>query len=135
MMLKHKNKKGIFIIEAMVAVMIFLIGTLGILKYQGDTILSTSQTQYRITAAFLAESLVGSMWLSRGELSKYVDKTHKEYLSWIEQVNTSLPGAADNPPTITVETSDEGISTINITIKWQHNNGQTSSHSLSSTIY
>ncbi len=135
---KTKNKKGIFIIEAVIAILIFMIGILGIIKYQGETILATSQSQYRVTASFLADSILGDMWLKKNQLATFGTST--EYDNWVTQVSQYLPGVSvDNgsttKPEVNVTTSANGITNVIITLKWQAPGAGVSTYIVRSTIY
>ena len=69
-------------------------------------------------AAFLANDIVGQIWANRGNVSlyEYSGGTAGAVLSpWVQKVEGTLPGAADNPPTIEVDGS-----VITVTVRWQH---------------
>lgn len=131
--LTRKKQKGIFIADAMIGLIIFLIGILGILKFQGDTIIATSQAQYRVTASFLADSLLNSLWLNKSKATSFKDLD--AYNNWVDQVHAYLPGSANNEPTLTVTDQGNGILKVDITLNWQSPNGVSSSHTISSTLY
>lgn len=133
--LKNKSKqKGIFVMDAMIGLVIFTIGVLGVLKFQGETVLANSQAQYRVTASFLAESLINSMWLERNKVANFTTN-NPNYDNWLNQVNNSLPGTTANAPVITVEDDGNGIYQVDIEVKWLNQAGNVSSHKVSSTIY
>lgn len=138
MLKKTKKKKGIFIIEAVIAILIFMIGVLGIIRYQGETILATSQSQYRITASFLADTLLGDVWLYKNQLASF--GSSDEYDNWMNQVSQYLPGIDLDPssgtrPDVSVSTSANGITTVTITIRWQAPGATISNYVVTSTIY
>lgn len=139
MQLNINKKKGIFIIESILALVIFMIGILGIIKYQGETIIATSDSQYRINATFLADSLIGDMWIEQANINSFVDKSSSSYQAWFQQLESSLPGVidgtSDTAPIITVSNGVDGAKIINITIKWkQPSSNFTSSYQVQSTI-
>jgi hypothetical protein len=138
--LKKINQKGIFIIESLIALLVFLIGILAILKYQGENIIATTQSQNRITATFLADGLLGTMWLNKNHLAEFSDGSHEEYQHWLTQVSTTLPGIdttanSATAPQITISTNANKISNISIILKWHTPGMGISSYVLNSTIY
>ncbi len=137
--MKLKNNNGIFIMESLVALIIFMVGILGIIKYQGETIIATSDAQYRINAAFLADSLIGDMWIEQAHLAQFADKTGTTYEAWFEQLSQSLPGVidgqSDTAPTITVSDGVGGSKVIHVVIKWkQPSSNFISQYEIESTI-
>lgn len=131
---KKSKQKGIFIVDAMIGLIIFTIGVLGILKFQGETIVATSQSQYRITASFLADSLINSMWLERDKVATFTSN-NPSYNNWLTQVNNNLPGSLTNEPVVTITDEGNNIYHIQVEIKWRSQSGHLSSHKISSTIY
>ncbi len=53
---------GVAIIEAMIAILIFSIGILGIVGMQASMLKNTAESQYRSEANYMAQQLVGAMW-------------------------------------------------------------------------
>lgn len=137
---KNKKQKGIFIMEAVVALLIFMVGILGIIKYQGETIIATTDAQNRITAAFLADSLIGDMWIQQAKINEIASKEGAIYQAWMTQANNYLPGInGGNDPTttpiITVTNGLDGARSVSITIRWKLPSSDTiSQYQLRSTI-
>lgn len=139
MNIKAKKNKGIFIMESIIALMIFMIGILGIIKYQGESIIATSDSQYRINASLMADSLIGDMWIQQGNIDTIVDKSSDTYKDWFTQLESSLPrvvdGESETAPIITLVNGVGGAKVINITIKWkQPNSNFVSQYQVQSTI-
>ena len=98
-------QRGSFLLEALVAVLIVAFGVLGLIGLQARAIQNVDDAQYRAEAAFMANSLLGQMWLddplnvvanfdSAGAGAGYT-----EFKAW---VGTRLPGAniAANAPVV-----------------------------------
>lgn len=139
MKLIKKNQKGIFIIESIVALVIFTIGILGIIKYQGETINATTDSQNRITAAFLADSIISDMWVSQSQITAIAGGQGEIYQNWLDQVSNYLPGVSgqdsDTAPIITVTNGLDGARIIQVTVRWKvPASGVVSQYSLQSTI-
>ena len=57
-----QRQRGGFLLEALVGILIFTLGVLGLVALQGRAIAYTSDAQYRGEAAYLANSYVSKMW-------------------------------------------------------------------------
>jgi type IV pilus assembly protein PilV len=65
------SQSGMVLIEAMIAVLIFSIGILGIVALQAAMIKSTAQSQYRSTAQYIAQQMLGQMWADPLNIANY----------------------------------------------------------------
>ncbi len=87
------SQAGSVILEAMIAILIFSIGILGLIGMQAAAVNNVSDAKYRADASFLADQIVGQMWASRvavttaGVTSYAIDPTY----AW------NVPGATPNP--------------------------------------
>ncbi len=59
------------LLEALVALLIFSIGVLGIVGLQASMTKAQTGSKFRADAAFLAQRLIGSMWSDRSGLNNY----------------------------------------------------------------
>jgi type IV pilus assembly protein PilV len=57
------NQRGFFLIEAMVAILIFALGILGLIAMGGTAVSSQSDAQYRTEASSLADAIAGEIAL------------------------------------------------------------------------
>jgi type IV pilus assembly protein PilV len=60
----HRQQGGFFLIEAMVAILIFALGILGLVAMGGTAVSSQSDAQYRTEASSLANSIASEIALS-----------------------------------------------------------------------
>jgi type IV pilus assembly protein PilV len=114
----NKGQSGVALLEALLGILLFSIGILAVVGLQAVAVRTVADSQYRMEAAFLANDIVGQIWANRGNLSlyEYSGGTAGAVLSpWVKKVEGTLPGAADNPPTIEVDGS-----VITVTVRWQH---------------
>jgi len=58
--MKH-SQQGFFLIEAMVAILIFALGVLGLVAMGGTAVATQSDAQYRTEASSLADAIAGEM--------------------------------------------------------------------------
>lgn len=57
-----QDQQGVAIIEALIAILIFSIGVLGIVGMQANMLKNTTDSQYRAEASYIAEQMIGTMW-------------------------------------------------------------------------
>lgn len=66
-----KQQNGIVLLEAMVAILIFSVGILGVIGLQAAMIKNTAQANYRATANFIAQEMVGDMWADPANIANH----------------------------------------------------------------
>ena len=67
----YPNQRGVMLVEALVAVLVFIVGVLGIIGLQAKMVTNVSEAKYRSDAAYLANQIVGRMWVDQANLSQY----------------------------------------------------------------
>lgn len=65
-------QQGVAIIEALIAILIFSVGVLGIVGMQANMVKNTSESQYRAEAAFIAQQRIGLMWADPDNLGSFL---------------------------------------------------------------
>lgn len=117
--LNPNGQHGAFMLEALIAILIFSMGVLAIVGLQSMAVNSVSESKYRTDASFLANQIVGEMWVNRTNLANYAydgtGGTPVELTNWLNQVNALLPGSAANPPNIQIGANN----TVTVTLFWQ----------------
>jgi len=93
--LHPRSQHGGFLLEALIGILIFSLGVLGLVALQGRAIGYSSDAQYRGEAAYLANAYVSRMWAdSRANIPlRYTAAGQQEYDIFKAAVDT-LPGAA-----------------------------------------
>jgi type IV pilus assembly protein PilV len=142
-----KKQQGAFLLEALIAILIFSFGILGLVGMQSKAISAQSDAQYRIEAANFADKMMGQIWLG---IDRTSDATFANSLkqfqhqpnttgicnfsgtasanadvsSWVDdQINGDpprkmpLPGAKTSMQQITVNTNFSNM--VTITVCWQ----------------
>lgn len=103
---RRRTQHGGFLLEALVGLLIFTLGVLGLVALQARAIAYTGDAQYRGEAAYLANSYISKMWAdSRANIAaRYTGSGQAEYDALEQAVFTRLPGAATIPgnPTVTI---------------------------------
>jgi type IV pilus assembly protein PilV len=138
--MQQPASKGFVLLDAMVAVLIFSFGVLGMVALQSSAIQLTSNANYRMNAAMLADQVIAQMWTDPTNLAGYATGG-AQYTTWANTLNCSsatkstscLPGVTATPPSITIgpATTYNGVNPnylVTVTINWQAPN-DTTAHS------
>ncbi len=118
---RTNRQRGSFLLEALISVLIVAFGILGLIGLQARAFQNIDDSQYRGEATYLANALIGQMWVSdRNTLKADFDSTgagipYGEFKAWVGQ---RLPGAT--APVVTVSPGVTATSRdVLITIFWQ----------------
>jgi type IV pilus assembly protein PilV len=107
-------QQGGFLLEALVGILIFTLGVLGLVALQGRAIAYSSDAQFRGEAAYLANAYVSKMWAdARINIpARYVVAGQPEFDAFQTAV-FRLPGAAAivNNPSVTIVQPAAGAET------------------------
>jgi type IV pilus assembly protein PilV len=124
--LRHRRpsaERGSFLLEALISVLIVAFGILGLIGLQARAIQNVDDSQYRGEAAYLANGLIGQMWVY--DRTKLVTDftgpgSGPGFTEFKALINQRLPGAATTAPTvlITPGTSANNYNVV-INVFWQ----------------
>jgi type IV pilus assembly protein PilV len=124
--------KGIALIEALIGILIFSIGILGLVGLQATMTRAQSAAKYRADAAYLASEIVGAMWVDIPNLLNY--ETHpgavcayQRCTEWVAKVASGLPQGGSQ-----VSVTNTGA--VGLTVTWSVQNEGTRSYVLNTTI-
>jgi type IV pilus assembly protein PilV len=109
----RRSTRGAALLEALVAVLIFVIGVLGIVGLQVSMTRAQSASKFRADAAALTNELIGVLWVDQPNMAKYTTAncdTHARCLDWKNKVASHLPGG-------TVETLSADVATGAVVVK------------------
>lgn len=131
-----KNKNGFFLFEAMVAILIFIVGVIALLDLQNKSVENTTDAQFRGSAYMLANNLINLISVDYGNIANYTNEdtinsttecdvksgSCTEFERWKVSLIQSIPNSKVNL------NYDATSKIINITIKWPNKltNGETS---------
>ncbi|MFH2135738.1 MAG: type IV pilus modification protein PilV [Pseudomonadota bacterium] len=121
------RQQGVMLLEALVAILIFSIGILAIVGLQANSIKLSNDAKYRSDASFLANQLIGEMWMAQSSVSFVTDFSSPDgtrYLAWRDQVASAIPVTGVSAPTVaitqsTVAAASSLSSTVDINIYWR----------------
>jgi type IV pilus assembly protein PilV len=110
------RQTGSYLLEALIAILIFAFGVLGLIGLLGSSIRVTNDARYRAEAANLANGMVADMWTTT---AANIDTfTTAKLPTWTTKVAALLPGGI--PPVVTVEPGFSSESrTVVVTVFWQ----------------
>jgi type IV pilus assembly protein PilV len=115
------------LLEALIAILIFSIGILAIVGMQATAIQDLGEAKYRTEASFLANQVIAQMWGGIGTDPNQVSTNLANYAysgsgspppaiaDWVGNVESTLPGAPDFPPTIVVGADNS----VTVTVRWR----------------
>lgn len=120
------GSRGFVLLDALVAVLIFSFGILGIVALQANATKLGGDAKYRSDAALLADRVIADMWGSDPATLVNFKTDGTAYVAWRDNLvscakakvlTNCLPGITDkaNQPTITLDANN----LVTVTIKWQ----------------
>lgn len=121
---QRKSQRGVMLLEALIALLIFSMGILALVGLQAISIKNSSDAKYRSEAAFLANQVIARMWVSdKTNLAGLYNTGGAEYLNWrteVQDASRGLPGSIANPPTIVIDnTPGPNFNRATVTVFWQ----------------
>lgn len=122
------TQSGAFLLEALIAILIFSFGILGIVGLQAKAIRFTNDSEYRAEATYLANSLISQMWSDNFlQLKANYDSVvgGPRYVAFKAKVTSSMNGAVIKAPLVEVNTADLPLKTthcgsvVQVVIYWR----------------
>ena len=116
-------ESGSYLLEALIAILIFSFGILGLIGLLGSSIRITNDARYRTEAANLASAMIAEMWtMTSAQLDTQFGSGGTKLANWETKVAELLPQATGaNKPT--VDLTAPGLSpqsrTAVVTVYWQ----------------
>lgn len=112
------KQRGVMLIEALIGLLIFMLGILALIGMQGIAMQYTIDAKFRSEASFLTNQIIGTMWVDRANIGAYdtsFGTGTTQRTAWISSVQETLPGAtAGNAPTIAISGRQ-----ATVTVSWQ----------------
>ena len=125
-----RTQRGAFLLEALIGILIFSLGVLGIVGLQARAIRFTNDAEFRAEAMYLANSLISQMWTdNRALLKTKYDSTvgGAGYTVFKAKVHSALNGATifpepvvnvDGPPPLP-QANSATSNVVQVQISWQ----------------
>lgn len=115
--IKGEGQRGIVMIEAMVAVLLFTIGVLALVGLQSAMTRNQTDAKLRGDASYLANEIVGTMWGDAANISSYATANCAAYArcnDWKGKVERLMPNGS---VTVTLG-SGASAGAVTVTINW-----------------
>jgi type IV pilus assembly protein PilV len=128
----RRGQRGVALVEALVGVLIFAFGIVGLVGLQVAMTRAQGAAKYRADAAYLSSQVIGFMWADRTNLGKYNTGgecgTYAPCSNWVQKVESGLPAGA-------VEiTTTAASGEVSMTVTWSTAAEGTHSHVVTSSI-
>lgn len=124
--------RGIALIEALVGILIFAFGIIGLVGLQVAMTRAQGSAKYRADAAYLSSQVLGLMWAERNNLDAFDTgsgcASHPACTDWINKVASALPQGGAQIET----TAATGV--VTLTVTWSLSAEGTHTHVLSTQI-
>jgi type IV pilus assembly protein PilV len=118
-----KHERGVMLIEALIAILIFSIGILAVVGMQSVAIKNVTDAKIRSDAGFLVNELMSQMWTDSGNINAYIypgsGTIPTRLAGWITRVNARLPDATNVPPIVAVTGGTASGGVVQITVRWR----------------
>ena len=128
-----RSQSGVMLIEALIALLIFSIGILGIIGLQASAVQQSTDAKNRAEAAYLADQLMGQMWVDNRAVPNLQAKYQScgssctGYWAWYGTVKTVLPGVDDSIPDTQPQVSVDNQGIVTISLFWRATSDDASS--------
>jgi len=132
------RERGVMLIEALIAILIFSIGILAVVGMQSVAIKNVTESKHRSEAAFLAEELMAQMWIDQNISppptqvnTSNVTFANYNYggtggppprlAAWVDRVNKRLAGSTEPGvmPKVTITNATASGATVKIELFWR----------------
>ena len=94
-------------------------GILAIVGLQAAAIKTVADSQYRLEASFLANQLIAQMWTDTTNIASYALPGGAAAEDWEDEVKATLPGAANNLPTVNIMGDATSGYTVTMQLNWK----------------
>lgn len=140
------RQQGVSLIEALVAILIFSLGILGLIALQGRALTLSADAKHRADAAFLANQLLGEIAVAdQSVLTVYRHQpsgvacapegtaaaSNSLVDNWLQQVSATLPNASAGKQQVIVDAANR---TVEVSLCWEVNNGDPHFHTVSTQL-
>lgn len=128
---RRHGQRGVALIEALVGVLIFAFGIVGLVGLQVAMTRAQGNAKFRAEATYLSSQLLGAIWADRNNLAQYDAANCDAYgpcKDWLDKVAANLPAGAAEIST----TPASGA--VAMTVTWSTASEGTHTHVVTSSI-
>jgi type IV pilus assembly protein PilV len=126
----RQQQTGAYLLEALIGILIFALGVLGIVGLQAASLRTTADSGLRAEAVFAANQLLGQMWTDdENNLDAYTSTfTGQPYLDFAAQLKAAQGGAWAQDPTVLIDNfvakPSKTSHSVTIQIFWRSETGE-----------
>jgi type IV pilus assembly protein PilV len=116
------RQTGSYLLEALIAILIFAFGVLGLVGLLGTSLRVTNDARYRAEAANLANGMIADMWtMTAANIDAEFAPGGAKLTAWTTKIASLLPQATGaNAPVVVVTPGISSESrTVVVTVYWQ----------------
>jgi type IV pilus assembly protein PilV len=128
---RRSRQRGIALIEALISILIFAFGIIGLVGLQVAMTRAQGAAKFRADASYLGSEVIGRMWTDKPNLASYNTANCAGYTpckDWLDRVANALPGGAADLEV----TPANGV--VSLTITWSSQAEGTHTHVVTSSI-
>lgn len=103
-----KKQKGVAMLEALIAVVIFSFGMLGLAGLQAAMVKNTSDAKFRAEATFIAQQKLGEIWTDASNHGNLAGYATDEAITQLPNGNRSVQVDSDRVVTVTISWESPG---------------------------
>ena len=85
------KQEGVMLLEALVAILIFSIGIIAVMGMQAASISQVTQAKFRTDASYLANQILGQMWVDQTNIVSYASPGYVGRIGWDNTIAATLP--------------------------------------------
>lgn len=131
-------QRGVALLEALIAVLVFSIGILALIGLQAFAVKSSADAKYRADASYLASQVINQVWVDQANIANYALNANAADCAagaapgnahpakpLIDQAAALLPGAAGDRQRIVVNVAadpnlaTQPINQVTVTLCWK----------------
>ena len=116
------RQTGSYLLEALIAILIFAFGVLGLVGLLGSSVRVTNDARYRAEASNLANAMLAEMWtMDVARMDADFGAGGAKLAAWQAKAESLLPSAAAHPVTVDLPKSGRSPQsrTVTVTVFWQ----------------
>ncbi len=128
------RQDGFALMEALVAMLVFALGILGMVGLQASMTREQTAAKLRSDAAYLANELVGTMWGDIPNLGQYTSANCNGYArcrDWLNKVAATMPGGSATLPVVNPAANNGDVA---ITVIWTLPSGERHQYTVATTV-
>jgi type IV pilus assembly protein PilV len=105
----RSGQRGILLLESLIAILLISFGVLGLLALWANSIKNASEAKYRTDGAFLANEMIGQLWLGPPPVAGCATPAN-----WTTRLAASLPNGTGSLNCALVN----GRMQVTVTVQW-----------------